>query len=502
MNKHSSGRLDCRSPQCFGGRALVRWLPGLTVALALSPVLLAPAAQAESPPTLTLNRPQDQSRFRVTTFASGLSFPTSMASLSDGSLLVATNNGLSIFGSPTGNLLRLVDSDDDGFADGAPTVLATGFPGAVTSVRRVDDLVLTLSSTQERISLWRTGATPSSPLIPAGSLNFSFPGGFSHSTYALAARVAPSNPSAVEVFFNLGGQGNNSSTTATVGLAGDGSGVVMAATQLAANSIHRLTLTATGLGSQLSGAVQQVAKGLRNAAGMVFAANGDLLLHDNGIDTPGNPDVSLSSDELNRIAAADLGVVIPDFGFPNTYVSAATGQTIANGVVVCDGICATPGVTPPRLAFRPIGTERSEGAVEIALAPPGFPADFAGGVFSAFFGKFAGGAANDENPVVFSDPATGTYFHFIPNQLLGHPNGLMARGNSLFLTDLDYGGNLGGTTKGTIYQITNLDSPPPPPPPPTEVPAPLPLLGAAAFLRIRRLRELAQGLESRRSSQT
>ena len=194
MNKHSSGRLAGRSPQCFGGRALVRWLPGLTVALALSPVVLAPAAQAESPPTLTLNRPQDQSRFRVTTFASGLSFPTSMASLADGSLLVATNNGPSIFGSPTGNLLRLVDSDDDGIADGAPTVLATGFPGSVTSVRRVDDLVMALSSTQERISLWRTGATPSSPLIPAGSLNFSFPGGFSHSTYALAARRAPSNP--------------------------------------------------------------------------------------------------------------------------------------------------------------------------------------------------------------------------------------------------------------------------------------------------------------------
>lgn len=204
--------------------------------------------------------------------------------------------------------------------------------------------------------------------------------------------MAPSNPAAVEVFFNLGGQGNNASTTATVGLAGDG-------------------------------------------AGVVFAANGDLLLHDNGIDTPGNQDVSLSSDELNRIAAADLGVVIPDFGFPNTYVSAATGQTIANGVAVCDGICATPGVTPPRLVFRPIGTERSEGAVELALAPPGFPASFSGGVFSAFFGKFAGGAANDENPVVFSHPATGTYFHFIPNQLLG--------------------------TKGTIYQMTSLESPPP-----------------------------------------
>ena len=40
-----------------------------------------------------LARPVDQARFRVTAFAAGLGYPTSMATLADGSLLVATSDG-------------------------------------------------------------------------------------------------------------------------------------------------------------------------------------------------------------------------------------------------------------------------------------------------------------------------------------------------------------------------------------------------------------------------
>jgi len=40
-----------------------------------------------------LARPQDQSRFRVSVFATGLAYLTSMAQLADGSLLVATSDG-------------------------------------------------------------------------------------------------------------------------------------------------------------------------------------------------------------------------------------------------------------------------------------------------------------------------------------------------------------------------------------------------------------------------
>lgn len=147
--------------------------------------------------------------------------------------------------------------------------------------------------------------------------------------------------------------------------------------------------------------------GLRNAAGMVLEANGDLYLQDNG---------------------ADLGRLIPDFGFPHTVVSAATGETISAGVAVCPAICATPG------------------------------------------------AANLENPVVFADPRSGSRFHFIANQLLGHPNGLLASQDSLYLTDLDYVGNLQSDSRGSIYRIQSLV------PPPATVPAPLPLVGFGAAL--------------------
>ena len=63
--------------------------------------------------------------FRVTTFASGLNYPHGMLTLSDGSLLVAVNNPISgkSFYNTTGQLLRFVDANGDGVADGAGQVL-------------------------------------------------------------------------------------------------------------------------------------------------------------------------------------------------------------------------------------------------------------------------------------------------------------------------------------------------------------------------------------------
>src|SRR5688572_384557 len=55
--------------------------------------------------------------FRITTFATNLNFPLGMARLTDGSLLVAVSDGTS-FGSGVGKLVRLVDADQDGVADG------------------------------------------------------------------------------------------------------------------------------------------------------------------------------------------------------------------------------------------------------------------------------------------------------------------------------------------------------------------------------------------------
>lgn len=421
------------------------------------------SAQAEIVPP-ALARPQDQARFQVTTFATGLAYPTSMTRLADGSLLVATNAGgpswLSnyIFASQSASLVRLVDADRNGVADGPAQTLASGLPGLVSSVRRVGNLVVALSSGagQKGITVLRTGSTVGSSLTEVGRLAFSFPGSFSHTSYGMAAR--PAAGGGVEVYFNLGAKANDQSTPAstTIGISTTG-GLALASgpAAAAADSIYRVVLTDSGTSIAVS-SPQQIAAGLRNAAGMTFDAAGNLYLQDNGIDGAGH--TSLSADELNRIAAADLGTSVPNFGFAQTYIDYATGATIG----------PTEGVTPPLVAFRPLDGEKSEGAVELAMAPSSFPADLAGGVFVPFSGKFnLGGVQNDENPLVFVDTATNTYFHFIANQLLGHPNGVFATDDALYLTDLNYRGAFGGTSpegvpadqEGVIYQITYVPEP-------------------------------------------
>jgi glucose/arabinose dehydrogenase len=423
------------------------------------------ARSAEAVPLFT--RPEDQARFRITEFATGLAFPTSMVALDDGSLLVATNTGGPqawigdnyIFTSPSAAIVRLVDADGDGEADGPAQPVASGLPGLVSSIRRVGNLVMAVSAREgaQAITLWRTGSTTTDPLAPAGTLSLSLPANYLHPPCTLAARSAPGG--GVELLFNVGGQFNATSGTATVGISSSGGASFVAASgtvQLAPESIHRLVLTDSGTSITVSEPVQ-IARGLRNAAGMVFAANGDLLFNDNGADDPNNSAVSLSADELNVIRSSDLGITVPNFGFAGTYIDYATGVTVG----------PTTGITPPLAAFRPLDGEKSEGAVELALAPGSFPAEFLGGVFVPFSGVFnAGGAANDENPLIFVDPATGSYFHFLANGQMGHPNGLLATADALYLSDLSVTGAFGGVREGvaadesgTIYRITYVPEP-------------------------------------------
>jgi glucose/arabinose dehydrogenase len=380
--------------------------------------------------------------FRVTTFASGLSFPHSMVPLADGSLLVGVSNptGGNYFAS-TGQLVRLADADNDGVADGPPTVLYDGLPGTITAVKASGSLLFVTSAGQQ-IAIFRMGATPSSPPSLLGTLTFTFPAGWVHTTYALETRPTPGQSGSIDLFFNVGSQFNNAVDTGTVTLGGLSSGT------LQGSSIYMVTVQDTGGTPTVSDPIR-IASGLRNAAGLAIQpTTGDLYFEDNGIDSPSFPDEPLSADELNRIAAADIGVRVPDFGFPRDYIEYRTGRHVGSGA------------TQPVVAFQPtpdpsVGSE-SEGPSEIAFAPASFPAGLNNGVVVGFHGRFdLSGKLNEENPLVYYDLATGHYFDLIGNDEpnIGHLDSVLSTADSLFLGDLGTGSLFGPNATGAIYQI-------------------------------------------------
>jgi len=398
----------------------------------------------------------DPNDFRITTFASGLNYPNGLAQLSDGSILVATSNpnGTKSFFASSGALLRFTDANGDGIADGPGQVMYSDLNGVWVALKVAGPLVFITSARQgaEGITILRMNSGPASPYTFVGTLDFTFPAGWEHKSYALAVRPAPGGPAnTYELYFNVGSTANFGETADPIALGGLLNGTMQGA------SIYRVTVTDTGSGATVS-RLTQIAKGLRNAAGMDFhAKTGDLYFEDNGIDGLQVRDEPLSADELNRVVAGDLGRVVPDFGFPNDYIDAHTGQRVGSGGV------------QPLVAFRPLpcascpdpgdpngadGAE-SEGSSGIVFAPPGFPSYVNNGVFVGFHGKFgAPPSGNEENPLVFWDLGTGRYFHFIEAFQLGHGDQLLSPQDSLFIADMAADGNLntnGGT--GVVYQI-------------------------------------------------
>jgi glucose/arabinose dehydrogenase len=406
--------------------------------------------------------------FRATVFASGLDYPYSMVRLADGSLLVATSpSATGNFYNSTGELRRLVDADGNGVADDAGTVLYSGLPGTLTAVRQAGDLffVTSTQSGSERISVLRAGATPADPLSLIDSIRFSFPVDdmnvpWDHLSYTLAVRDTPGQPGDHDLFFNVGAEYNLDPTTHTVPVSG-----LLNAT-LNGDSIYMVTVHDTGNVPIFSG-LTQVATGLRNAAGIaVQPSSGDLYFEDNGIDNPPDEQEPLSVDTLNRIAAADIGTQTFNYGFPNQYVEYRTGRTIGSGGLA------------PLAAFQPFpdpfnGSE-SEGPAEIGFAPANFPAGLNNGVFIGFFGRGLPGRLNEENPVVYYDLTTGTYFHFIEcgQANVSYLTTMVASGDSLFLADLG---------EGVIYQIKALN-PSPRAPAPAASHTPVPAVPGGALL--------------------
>ena len=417
----------------------------LRFAIALTICVLTPRS-SEADPFAISGPGVNPNNFRITTFASGLNYPYGMHMLSDGSLLVATSDpaGTSFFSS-TGKLIRLVDADSDGIVDGPGATLYTAptGTGSFTGVRAAGELVAVMSAGQE-ISVLRAGASPGDPLTLEGTIEFTIPTGWEHVPSGLALRETPGQPGGYDLLFQLGSFDNNSATTETATVSGLVNGT------LEGDSIYMVTITDNGT-SVIGAALTQIVDGVRNPAGIAFdPSTGDLYFEDNGIDTPGNRSEAFSADELNFLSATDIGGGVENFGYADNYTEYRTGNVIGGSG------------TQPLVAFQPIPSpngDESEGAAEIAFAPPGFPDGLNNGIFVGFHGQFnLAGLNNEENPLVYVDLDTLNYFHFIGvgESGIGHLDGLLSAGNSLFISDLSSNGSItNGAGSGGIYQITN-----------------------------------------------
>jgi hypothetical protein len=440
----------------------------------------------------------DPSDFRITTFVGGLNDPDAMMRLSDGSLLVGVGNS-------SGDLLRFTDTNGDGVADNAAgQALYHGLPGQVTELRQAGEFILATTDrgNYAQISVLRVGAAPSDPLSLVGSINLSFASGWWHTSYASAVRPTPGRLGDYDVIFNVGSQyngvvldahGNLDSYQPTINSVTAG-GLIGGTLQ--GDSIYMVTLHDNN-GSPVVSNLTRIASGLRNAASMAIdPATGDLLFADNGIDGKDGGNEAWSTDELDRIPAAQIGGTIEFFGFPEQVNGQLTPtvsyvKTIDKPGDPVTVVNPTVGVQP-LIAFEPLpdpvltaeGSE-SEGASGFALSPAQFPAGLNHGVFVGFHGIWnQGGTANDENPLVFADPSTGHYFDFVSNNEpgVGHFDGALSTSDSLFLADIASGGNMGsGAGQGVIYQIKAITSPSPTPTPtPTPPPNQAPVLSAIA----------------------
>ncbi len=373
-------------------------------------------------------------------FASGLNFPMGMVVMPDGSLLVSTSvpDGGSFFRS-TGELVRLTDDDNNGEADDAGTVLASGLPGPLVALQQFSDLVFVTSARdgESSITILRTGEQWSDPFTYVDALGFRFSNAL-HQSYGLVVRDTPGESGSYDIVFNLGAHGNVDGGV-QIRLFG------LVETKLDDSALYLMTIHDDGT-TLTADLPVQLATGLRNASALAFdAESGDLIIGENGMDTPGNDIVSLSADEIDIIPAETIGTKIVDFGFPGSYVDYETGELVGS-----DGV-------QPTVELRPVEGSESEGIASLSKMPSSFPAELSGGYVAGFHGQFDSyGDDNEENPLIYIDLETGVKFELIvnDNSMVGHFDSLFADDDVLYVADICATGSLAEPTPcGVIYQI-------------------------------------------------
>ena len=419
-----------------------------TAIIALTAVAYLAVLPAMAQFTIGGNSRVNPDDFVLTTFADNLNYPVGMVELEDGSILVAVANGGSFFSSTSGQILRLVDEDNDGVADSHTVIEDNLTIGGPSSLKKIDDLLFVTGQTKP-IAILRLGPGPAFDLTELGRINIDDGSSWMHPNSALVVRRIGDT---YELYFPLGSKANFAKSTQTRSLTSN----IGLSADLAGDAIHRVTFTYDG--ETITGLdVTQIATGLRSASGLAFhPKTGDLYFEDNGIDGLQQAIEAHSADEINAIPADQLGGEIDDFGFPDNYIAYRTGEFIGGGA------------TPPVVAFTPLpnpadGSE-SEGPNEIAFAPPGFPHGLNDGLFVGFHGKFnSSGLRNEENPLVYVDLDTGEYFHFVSNEepTVGHLDGLLASQDRLYVSDISSHGGFGSSARnsGAIYQIRYVGKP-------------------------------------------